>query len=230
VCELAVQSGARTHLRQLSTRGAIERARAARDQGADLTVEVNPHHLALTAADGERGGPRLKVVPPLRPASEVKAVRDAVCSGLVDLISSDHAPHTLEEKEVGRTDMWAAPAGFPGLETMLPVLLTTLGPECVERIVELCAAAPARRFGLASKGRVWPGFDADLVLVDPSEEWIVGTQDIESRAGFSVFEGRRLRGRVRHTFVRGRRALSNGVVVAESAGQLVPRTGLAGMR
>lgn len=220
VCEMALRSGARVHLRQLSTGSAIELAHQARARGADLTVEVNPHHLVLTCKDAEQAGSRLKVVPPLRSPWEVEALRNAVRRELIDLISSDHAPHARAEKQAERDDVWAVPPGFPGLETMLPLMLDMFG---VERVVELACWAPARRFGLPRKGRVWPGFDADLALVDPEDDWVVRAAELESRAGFSPFEGRRFRWRLRHVLVRGQLAVSDCEVVAGSAGRMVSR-------
>ena len=194
-----------------------------------MTVEVNPHHFSLTEADAAAGGPRLKVVPPLRPVSDVRALGEAFLAGSIDIVSTDHAPHARSEKDAGTNDVWQAPGGMPGLETMLPVLLTTFGAERIEEIVAACAERPTRRFGIARKGRVLPGYDADLVLLDPHEEWVVGQEDIETRAGYSAYEGRTLRGRVRRTFLAGQTVFDGHQAVGEPKGKRVRRDGQTGV-
>lgn len=223
VCDLAEESGAKVHLRQISTAGAVARAQAARRRGADVTVEVNPHHLSLTDKDAAAAGPKLKVVPPLRPIKSVKDLQQAFLTGSVDVVGTDHAPHALAEKDVAPGDVSQVPGGIPGLETMLPVLLTTFGADRAEDIVAACATRPADRFGIAKKGRVLPGYDADLVLVDPHEEWVVGQQDIESRAGYSAYAGRRLRGRVKRTLVAGQTVFDGHHVQGEPRGRWLRR-------
>lgn len=222
-CDLAEESGAKVHLRQLSTPGAVARAQAARARGADVTVEVNPHHLSLTDEDAAATGPKLKVVPPLRPIQSVRDLREAFLTGSVDVVGTDHAPHAHDEKDAAPDDVWNVPGGIPGLETMLPVLLTTFGAERAEEIVAACATRPADRFGITGKGRVRPGYDADLVLVDPHEQWVVAQQDIESRARYSAYEGRKLRGRVRRTLVAGQTVFDGHHVAGEPNGKWLRR-------
>ncbi len=227
VCTLAAEVSAAVHLRQISTAGALRVARQARASGADVTVEVTPHHLSLTAEVEAHGGPDLKVSPPLRDAADVDALRQGVASGQVDVVATDHAPHAASEKAAGRADIWAAPGGFPGLETLLSVLLQVFGDVAPELIARVCAESPAHRFGLAHrKGRIAPGLDADLVLLDPTATWRVDPARLHTRAGFSPYAGAALPGVVRSTLLRGEIVAREREIVAEPRGQWL-RRGLA---
>jgi len=127
----------------------------------------------------------------------------------VDCIATDHAPHTLGEKR-GPTP----PSGVPGLETALPLLLTAVheGKLPLPEIVRLLAEGPARIFGLQCKGSTASGYDADLTLVDANAEWVIGAQPLQTKCGWSPFEGRKVRGRVTHVFLRGQEVYADGEV------------------
>jgi dihydroorotase len=188
-CALARELGAPLHLRQLSTGAAVEAGRRARVDGVDVTLETMPHYLTLTELDALASPSRLKVLPPLRTAGDRDALRAALADGTIDIVASDHAPHAWREKAQG---IRGAPAGLPGLETMLSVLLERFTPELVARA---CAQAPAERFGLGGvKGVIAPGHDADLVLIDPAATWSVDPERLQTRAADSPFAGDTLPG------------------------------------
>lgn len=226
-CAVAHDTGADVHLRQISTAAALGVAKQARAAGARVTVEATPHHLCLTAEDEVSGGPGLKVSPPLRSAGDAAALRAGVADGSVDIVATDHAPHAPSEKAAGERDIWAAPGGFPGLETLLSVVVDLFGDESPETIARVCADAPARRFGLGGrKGRIAPGYDADLVLLDLGATWQVDSEKLHTRATASPFAGRALPGVVRYTLLRGCVLARDREIVDRPRGQwLRPTTG-----
>ncbi len=210
------------HICHLSTRREIELVREAKSRGARVTCEATPHHLFLTLDYELQSGARLsdddarplfQMNPPLRELADLDALWDNL--DVIDCIATDHAPHTLEEKRSAHP-----PSGVPGLETLLPLLLTAASGEYgparlgLADIARLCCEGPARVFGLARKGRIAPGFDADLTLVDPDAAWFIGDKAIFSKCGWTPFTGWRARGAVSRTFVRGRLAFDGQTVVA----------------
>ena len=177
--------GADIHIAHTSTPEGID---AAVDGGA--TCEVCPHHLYLSRDDLDDLGTYGRMNPPLRSEDRREAVFERVADGTVDIVATDHAPHTREEKDAG---LWDAPSGVPGVETMLPLLLESArqGDLSYERVVDLVAHTPAERFDLDAKGRIEVGRDADLVLVDPDNPQEIRGDDIHSKSGWTPFAGRR---------------------------------------
>jgi len=153
-----------------------------------LTCEVTPHHLLLSRDHLEDLGTFGRMNPPLRSEDRRAAVYDRVADGTVDLIATDHAPHTRKEKD---TSIWEAPSGVPGVETALPLLLAEVidGELTYERVRDLTARNPARVFDLPRKGAIESGRDADLVLVDPEETREIRGEDRHSKCGWTPFEG-----------------------------------------
>jgi len=183
--EIGDKTGANVHIAHTSTPEGID---AAVDGGA--TCEVCPHHLYLSRDDLDDRGTYGRMNPPLRSEARREAVFERVADGTVDIVATDHAPHTREEKDAG---LWDAPSGVPGVETMLPLLLETArqGDLSYERVVDLVARNPAEIFDLDAKGRIEPGYDADLVLVDPDEHREIRGDDTHSKCGWTPFEGMR---------------------------------------
>jgi len=201
---LAEELGARIHIAHLSTRGAARLVREAKARGVKVTAEATPHHLVLDDAALTAPDTRYKVNPPLRSAEDRKALLEAVKDGTVDVFATDHAPHTLGEKA---TPFEKAPFGMVGLETAVPVLLDRLvsaGVISLSRFVEMSSTAPARILGLAAKGRIAPGADADLTLLDLAAESVVDAAAFCSKGRNTPFDGWRLRGGPAVTIVSGR--------------------------
>ncbi|MDZ7701164.1 MAG: dihydroorotase [Halobacteriales archaeon] len=172
------------HIAHTSTPEGVDAATA-----SGLTCEVTPHHLFLSRDDLDELGTFGRMNPPLRSETRRQALLERVADGTVDLIATDHAPHTTEEKTAG---VWDAPSGVPGVETALPLLLEAArrGELGYERVRDLTAANPADVFDLPRKGRIEAGRDADLVLVDPDEPREIRGEALHSRCGWTPFEGR----------------------------------------
>jgi dihydroorotase len=212
----ARRAGRRVHVLHVSTADELPLLEAHRDLA---TVEVTPQHLTLAAPDCYRElGTRAQMNPPLRSAEHRAALWQAVADGLVDVLGSDHAPHTLAEKAQPYP---ASPSGMPGVQTLLPLMLdhVAAGRLSLEHLVDLTAAGPARVLGIAGKGRIARGYDADLVLVDLAARRRVERAALASRAGWSPFEGRELTGWPVATLLRGRVVARDGAVVGEAAGR-----------
>jgi len=182
--EVGQKTGADIHIAHTSTPEGIDAA-----VDGDATCEVCPHHLYLSRDELDELGTYGRMNPPLRSEERREAVFERVADGTVDIVATDHAPHTHKEKETG---LWDAPSGVPGVETMLPLLLESArqGELSYERVVDLVAHNPADVFDLNSKGRIEPGYDADLVLVDPDNPLEIRGDDIHSKSGWTPFEGR----------------------------------------
>ncbi len=206
---LAEATGRRAHICHTSTAQEFALIREAKARGVRVTCEATPHHLFLTTADEARLGPLGKVNPPLRDPEHVEALWAGRAD--IDIVATDHAPHTLAEKRGDNP-----PSGMPGLETALPLLLTAVreGRLAVEDIVRWLAEGPADLFGLAHKGRIAPGYDADLTLVDLDAEWTIRDEGLHTRCGWTPFAGRAVRGRVERVYLRGRLAFAGGEVLA----------------
>ena len=190
---------------------------------ADLTAETCPHYLTFTAADVDQVGPALKCAPPIRNADRELLWRDVLSprdlnQPRVEYVASDHSPCTADLKTRGENDIFAAWGGVSGVQSLLPVMLT----EGVHRrglaltdLAQLTATRPAKRLGIwPRKGEVRAGSDADLVLVDLDREWGFTQAELETRSGISPYVGRRFRGRIARTLVRGRTVYLDGKVTA----------------
>jgi dihydroorotase len=182
-CEVAAEHDARIHIAHTSTPEAIDVA-----SDAGMTCEVTPHHLFLSRNDLPELGTFGRMNPPLRRENRRRKVFERVADGTVDMIATDHAPHTREEKDAG---IWDAPSGVPGVETALPLLLNEAreGALDYERVRDLTAANPASVFGLTNKGRIEEGFDADLVLVDPDQPQEIRGEETHTKCDWTPFEG-----------------------------------------
>jgi dihydroorotase-like cyclic amidohydrolase len=225
----AARAGASLHLVHLGSAAAAASVAAARAAGLDVTAETCPHFLAFTREDFATRGALVKTAPVIKTAADRDGLWRALADGGIDYVATDHAPCPLAEK-VGPTP-WEAYAGVTGVETMLPFLLDAgfhRSRLSLARLVEVVAAAPARRWGLDSrKGEIAVGRDADLALVDPDAEWTVRGEDLHSKAGWTPFEGMTFRGRVMRTFVRGRLVhdAAAGTLGDPGWGAFVPRGG-----
>jgi dihydroorotase len=195
-------TGARLHLAHVSTRGTVRLIEAAREEGLAVTAEVTPHHLFLTDEAVAGFDTSTKVNPPLRSRKDVEAVRAALRDGVIDIIATDHAPHSPVEKEV---DYQSAAFGLVGLETALGLVLKLVheGFLPLTRAVQVLTAKPAEILGIPG-GTLEEGEPADLIIVDPEAEWTVTPGDFLSKGRNTPFAGWKLRGRVERTFVAGK--------------------------
>jgi dihydroorotase len=205
---LAGLTGARTHFQHLSTTGSLSMVRAARGAGLAVTAEATTHHFTLTHAECASYDPVYKVNPPLRTEADVAAVRGGLADGAIDAIATDHAPHTQEAKE---QPFDQAPPGMLGLETALALALCQLDLP-IERVLALLSWQPAAIAGIddAHGGPVREGRPANLCVVDPDATWTVDPARSASRSRNSPYAGHTVRGRVRHTLLRGEPVVIDG--------------------
>jgi len=211
---LAELTGVRFHALHVSTAGSAEMIKRAKASGLRVTAEVTPHHLVLTDSDLVSYDTNFKVNPPLRGASDVEALRVALAEGAIDAIASDHAPHSAEEKE---SEFEIAPPGMLGLETSLSIMLTELvdvGVLSLADLIRLMSTSPARILGLERQGGpVTQGSPANLVIFDPSASWTVKADSLSSMSRNTPWGGRKLKGRILHTFNEGRLVVKDGALV-----------------
>lgn len=221
ITSLSRRVGASVHLCHMSTQRALKEISMARRVGTAVTCEATPHHLLLDQKDLGRKGGLAIMVPPLRKTSDARTLWRALAGGRVNVVASDHAPHSLEEKTA--TDVWAVKPGIPGLETTLPLLLTRVKRReiSLNRIVQALAENPARIFGLQGKGRLAPGTDGDIVLINPKERFKIDSSTFYSKARFSPFDGLECVGRPVTTIVSGRIVYDRGEIVEKNRGEVV---------
>ena len=219
-------TGVRLHLLHVSTPKGIAMIREAKAEGRAVTAEVNPFHLTVvnSMTTIERHGPF--AMGQWLPESHSDALWAAVLDGTIDVVGSDHTPHTRADKEPGWTDMFATPGGSPTIQHYLALLMTeaATGRITTERIVELCATAPARLMGWAGrKGSIELGADADLVVVDADTQSTIREADVLSKCGWTILDGRQVKGAPTMTIRRGELAYENGMVLAKpGSGRHVP--------
>lgn len=211
--ELRKKIGNRLHIAHLSTKSELELVKAHKNQ--KLSCEVAPHHLFFTMEDMEDAF--LKMNPPLRTIMDVEALWRALLDGTVTCIATDHAPHTRKEKE---QDVWEAPAGVPGVEFSLPLMLNAVdeGRLNLERVVALMCEGPAQTFGLKNKGFLSVGMDADMVLVDMNLKKSVSSKNVHSKCGWTPYEFFILKGWPVTTIVNGEVVIDKGQIMAKGVG------------
>ncbi len=215
---LARHTGSRVHVAHVSTAGTVEVLRWAKAQGIAVTAEVTPHHLLLTTDLLSGYDPTFKVNPPLRPDEDVEALRAALADGTIDAVATDHAPHARHDKEHAFVD---AAFGMVGLETALPVVVTTMvetGRMTWADVARAMSTTPAAIAGLPGHGvELVVGAPANLTLVDPTVTRVVDRDASVSRSRNNPWHGRRLTGAVRATVLRGRPTLLDGELVDPAA-------------
>jgi dihydroorotase len=203
-CALAELTGARLHLAHVSTSGALEAVRRAKEKGLAVTCEVAPHHFTLTDEAARDYDTNTKMCPPLRSLKHLEAILEALRDGTIDAIATDHAPHHADEKAL---EYDHAPNGITGLETAVGLAFDRLVNEGVvglERLVELCSVNPARIFSLADRGTLRPGAWGDVTILDPDLEWTFDASRSRSKSRNTPFDGWTLRGAAVATVIAGR--------------------------
>ena len=214
---IAQVAGAPLYAVHTSSAEALAAALRLRNAGARVFVETCPHYLThdITWQGGDVG----KINPPLRTAADRDALWSGLLAGAIDTVGTDHVHRGIAAKQGG---IWSASPGCPGLETLLPVLLSEGHHKrglSLTRIAELVATNPARLMGLSHvKGAIVPGLDADFTIVDPQAHWTLDRADVVSAAGYSIYEGWSFHGRVVHAVVRGRPVLRDGGLLADAIG------------
>lgn len=202
-CELARLTRARLHLAHVSTRGAVEAVRRAKEEGLDVSCEAAPHHWTLTDEAVADYDTNTKMSPPLRSQDHVEAIIKGLQDGTIDSIATDHAPHHADEKEL---EFDQAPFGITGLETAVGLAFDLIHRGVIDlaRLVELCSTNPARIFGLQDRGTLRPDAWADVTILDPQFQWIFDGATAKSRSRNTPFNGRSFTGAAVATIVSGR--------------------------
>jgi dihydroorotase len=211
---IARRAGARIHVLHVSTADEIPLLAAAKDFA---TVEITPQHLTLTDEAYRRIGTYAQMNPPIRSAQHRDGLWDAIAQGVADVIGSDHAPHTHEEKA---RPYPASPSGMPGVQTLVPLMLNHVaqGRLTLERFVDLTSAGPQRVFGIAGKGRLARGYDADFTIVDLKAKRTITNDWIASKCGWTPFDGMQITGWPVAAIVRGLTVMRDDQIVTAGAG------------
>src|SRR5665213_1685358 len=216
--KLAHETGKRIHVLHISTKQEIEFLRDHKDVA---TCEATPHHLTMAAPECyERLGTLAQMNPPVRSADHRAGIWRGIEQGIVDVLGSDHAPHTLEEKAKTYP---ASPSGMTGVQTLVPLMLdhVNAGRLSLARFVDLTSAGPARLYNIACKGRIAAGYDADFTVVDLKRSETITDKWIASRAGWTPYDGLRVTGWPVGTVVRGRRVMWQGELATPATGEPV---------
>ncbi|MCK5040862.1 MAG: dihydroorotase [Sphingomonadales bacterium] len=218
--KISKEVGRKVHVLHISTAQEMDILRAEKAAGNKLlTVEILPQHLTVGAPDCyERFGTLAQQNPPIRDASHMAGLWAAVNDGTVDVIGSDHAPHTKEEKAQTYPD---SPSGMPGVQTLLPVMLNHVaeGRLTLGKLVELTSFGARRIFGLKDKGAIEVGLHADVTFVDLDKKWTVDESWLKSKCGWSLFTGMTLKGKPFGTMIRGKKIMWNDKLIGTPQGE-----------
>ncbi|MDQ0347077.1 dihydroorotase [Ancylobacter vacuolatus] len=214
---LARSEGKRVHVLHVTSQEEIEYLRGQKDVA---TVEVTPHHLTMDASWYASHGTLVQMNPPVREARHKAALWRGLSEGVVDVLGSDHAPHTLEEKAKPYP---SSPSGMTGVQTLVPTMLdhVNAGRLTLERFVDLSSAGPARIFNIATKGRIAVGYDADVTIVDMKRRQTIRNEWIASKAGWTPYDGVEVTGWPVGTLIRGHRVMWEGELVAPAQGEAI---------
>jgi allantoinase len=225
VGRLAATTGARAHVLHLSSAEALAPLREAARGGARITAETCPHYLTFADETIPTGATPHKCAPPIRGAANRERLWTALADGTIAVVASDHSPCPPDRKRRGTGDFVRAWGGISSLQLGLAAVWTGAGRRghLPTDVVEWMSSAPARLVGLRRKGTLAPGYDADLVVWDPDEPWVVDAAALEHRHPVTPYDGRELRGRVRSTWLRGRKIFDEGTVTGPPTGRLLRR-------
>jgi dihydroorotase len=214
---LARDARARIHVLHISTAEEIDFLQGAKEIAS---CEATPHHLTLSAEDYGRLGTRIQMNPPIRDARHRDTIWRGIDQGVIDVLGSDHAPHTLSEKAMPYPD---SPSGMTGVQTLVPIMLDHVvnGRLSLQRFIDLTSAGPQRLFGIVNKGRIAAGYDADFTIVDLRRSTTLTDSWIASRCGWTPYDGKIVTGWPVGTFVRGACVMWEGELVAPSRGEAV---------
>ena len=214
ITQLSRQSGSHVHICHISSKPSMNIVSKAKKLGFDVTCEATPHHLLLTSETLKKYGNTALEVPPLRRPSDVSCLWRSLEKGLVDTIASDHAPHSVSEKNAEL--IWNVKPGIAGLETMLPLLLTQVNKRrlTIKRLVQLTCENPARIYRLTDRGSLRKGSVADITIIDMKKEHRIDASGFYSKAKISPFDGWKTKGIPVKTFVNGQLVMDNGTILS----------------
>jgi len=222
--KIAEQTNVHVHFCHISTENGLKVIIDGKKSGTKITCETTPHHLFLSVDDLRRIGTLVLTTPPMREKHHITALWNGIKNGWIDVLASDHAPHTLGEKKA--ESVWDVKAGVPGLETTLPLLLTGVrhGRLSITDVVRLTSKNPAEAFGLKGRSCLKEGNTADLVVVDLDRKYKIDATKFHSKAKYSPFNGWNVEGKPVKTFVGGRLVMDEGEIVAEAgSGEIIRR-------
>jgi len=220
ILDLARETGKRVHVLHISTKEEMELLAKYTDVA---TVEVTPQHLTLCAPeDYDRLGTYAQMNPPIRTADHRDGLWKGLTDGTVDVIGSDHAPHTKEEKDKGYPH---SPSGMPGVQTILNIMLdhVNAGKLSLEKLVDLLSQRPAELYSLKNKGKLMLGYDADITIVDMNKTHEISDGEQASKSGWTPYAGRKIKGMAVMTIVGGNKVMDNGEIIGEPMGQPIYR-------
>ncbi|MDR1827607.1 MAG: dihydroorotase family protein [Methylobacteriaceae bacterium] len=221
---LCEETGCRLHIAHIAAGRSVDIIRRAKHHGIRVTCETGPHNLTLTDADYERLGPSMFMNPPVRPIEDQNALWQGIRDGTVDMISTDHSPHSEEEKFAANS-VWKTKSGLAGVETSVPVMLTTVnaGKLTLEQYVKVSSFNQAHHFRIyPRKGAIQVGSDADFTIVDMGKTGIIRKEDLKSKTKVMPYDGFHYTGAPVYTIIRGNIAMKDGVVdLSKRVGQLI---------
>ncbi len=216
VITFAKQVGMHIHFAHITTRQGVELLKRAKASGQKVTAETCPHYLIFTKNDMKKLGPYLKMTPPLRSNDDVLSLWHGLKFGTIDIVATDHAPGTREEKEAGWEDIWRAPSGVPGVETLLPLMISegvNKGLISLQELCEMLCERPAKIFHLyPRKGVFESGSDADVVIINPKKKSVISADKLHYKVGWTPYDGMKLKGCLMLTMVRGKVISSRGEI------------------
>lgn len=214
-------TGARLHILHLAAKEGVDLIKRAQEKGYPVTGETCSHYLCLCDEDFDRVGPLMKVYPPVRRREDQETLWQGIETGVLSLVSSDHAPHTEEEK---KGDLWSSPAGMASIETLAPLMINEVseGKITIHQLVAILSENPARLFGIyPEKGSLQVGTDADITIVDLKVKSTIKKENLHSKSKVSPFDGFALTGAPVQTIVRGTTVAKNGEIVSAPGGKFI---------
>jgi len=224
IITLAKKSKVQIHICHVSTFEALALIEKAKKDGSNISCEATPHHLLLSNESFNELGSLVLTDPPIRDRVNAKKLWNAMINGKIDMVASDHAPHTLKEKL--SSNICDIPSGIPGLETTVPLLLTKVnsGRLTLSRLVEVLAEKPSKIFQMRNKGRLKEGMDADLTLIDLKAENVINSKNLYTKSEYSPFEGFKCKGKVSKVILAGEVIVDSGEIIANSgSGEIIRR-------
>jgi len=219
---LAAEAGCKLHIYHMSSKEGVQLVKEAKEKGINVTAETGPHYLLLDCNYMKKVGSILKMNPPIRSRENGEALWKGLLDGIVEVIATDHSPHSPEEKI--KENIWEAIPGFTGVETSVPLMLTQVneGRLSINSYVKLASENPARLFNLyPRKGTIQVGSDADFTIVDMEREGVIQSEKLHSKTKITPFDGWRVKGLPIYTIVRGRIVMKDGEVIGKPQGEFI---------